>query len=246
MNDHNRIDGKDGKTWGAALRGIDLASVKFAYRRYASVYDLIFGAVLEPGRQAAIAAVNVHPGQRILEVGIGTGLSLPAYRKDARVIGIDISREMLSKARQRVARLGLAQVEALLEMDGERMAFADGSFDAVMGMYIVGVTPRPASLLREMQRVCRAGGDIVVINHFASQHPMLRLFEGAVAPLSARIGFRPNLALEAITGIDGMELEEIRNINLFNGAKLLRFRNRPPAAALRATMLSEGRVASGL
>lgn len=215
----------DDKSRRSKLRAMDLAGIKDTYRNYAGWYDVIFGATLEPGRRAAIAAVNTRPGQRILEVGVGTGLSLAAYRKDAEIVGIDLSREMLEQARRRVERLGLAQVRELLEMDGERMAFADHSFDVVMGMYVVGVTPNPARLMSEMRRVCKPGGDIVVINHFASQHPLVRPIEEALSPLSMRIGFRPNMELDEVTALAGMEPVEVRNINLFGLAKLLRFRN---------------------
>ena len=205
---------------------IDLNSIKLVYRLYSGFYDLLFGPTLEPGRRAAIDAVNVTPGQRILELGVGTGLSLSAYRRDAQVTGVDICREMLDKARRRVQRQNLAQVVALIEMDAERMSFPDHSFDAVMAMYIVGVTPSPTRLLAEMRRVCVPGGDIVIVNHFASRHPLLRLFEKTIAPLSAGIGFRTNLDLSTISGIDELDPVDTRNVNLFGLAKLLRFRNR--------------------
>jgi phosphatidylethanolamine/phosphatidyl-N-methylethanolamine N-methyltransferase len=108
------------------------------YRRYADSYDFVFGALFEPGRRAAVKRVNNRPHQRILEVGVGTGLSLPHYRDDARVVGIDVSREMLAKARKKVARLGL-RVESIDEADAERLAFADNSFDAVAALYVASV-----------------------------------------------------------------------------------------------------------
>ena len=120
---------------------IDRDAVLAAYSRYANVYDIIFGAFLEPGRRAAVNAVNTRPDQRILEVGVGTGLSLPKYRADARIVGIDISPDMLAKARGRVARQRLCQVEALHEMNAEDMGFADDSFDGVVVMYAVSVVP---------------------------------------------------------------------------------------------------------
>jgi len=206
--------------------GVDLASVRRAYRRYAGVYDLVFGAVFESGRRAAVELLNGISCRRILEVGVGTGLSLPAYRRDKRIVGIDVSTEMLDRARQRAAARGLPQLEALLEMDAQDMDFPDNSFDAVVAMYVLSVVPNPERLLAEMQRVCVPGGDIIVVNHFASEHRLARLLERAMAPLSATIGFRPDLELKTMIELAGMEIVETRDTNLFGGWKLIRFRNR--------------------
>src|SRR6185312_14210121 len=111
--------------------------------------------VLQPGRKGVLAALNLKPGDRVLEVGVGTGLSLPLYPRDVKITGIDVSREMLEKARRRVARRRLANIEALLEMDAERMSFADASFDKVVAMYVVPVVENPVRLLEELHRVCR-------------------------------------------------------------------------------------------
>lgn len=208
-------------------RGIDLDSIRVSYRRYAGVYDLLFGPALQSGRHAAVEAINAVSGRRILEVGVGTGLSLPAYRRDARVLGIDLCSEMLDKARRRVSRLGLTQVEALLEMDGEVMTFPDHSFDAVAAMYVLGVTPHPNRLMGEIRRVCVAGGDIIVLNHFASRHPILRLVERAMASFSTQLGFRPDLHLGEFADRPGLDLVEIQDTNLFGYSTLIRFRNLP-------------------
>ncbi len=208
-----------------ARQGIDLDSVKVAYRRYARIYDLLFGPALEQGRHAAVEMINTLSGRRILEVGVGTGLSLPTYRKDARVVGIDLCSEMLEKARRRVRRLGLRQVDALLEMDGEDMTFPEHSFDAVAAMYVVGVTPHPTRLMSEMRRVCAPGGDIIVLNHFASHHPLMRLLEGVLAPLSATLGFRSNLELATLAEATGLDLVQVRDTNPFGYSKLICFRN---------------------
>ena len=208
----------------SARQAIDLDSVKLAYRRYARIYDLLFGPVLEQGRHAAVEKINTLSGRRILEVGVGTGLSLPTYRSDARVVGIDLCSEMLEKARRRVQRLGLKQVEALLEMDGEDMTFPDHGFDAVVAMYVVGVTPNPARLMSEMRRVCTPGGDIIVLNHFASNHPVLRLLERVLAPLSATLGFRSNLEFATLAEATGLDLIQVRDTNLFGYSKLICFR----------------------
>ena len=204
---------------------MDLTAIRKVYKRYAGVYDVVFGPVFEQGRRMAVETANTKANQRVLEVGVGTGLSLPAYRRDARVVGIDISREMLDKARLRVRRLGLDHVEDLLEMDAENMAFPDHSFDAVVAMYVVSVVPNPGRFLAEMRRVCRPGGEIILVNHFASGHPVLRSVERALEPLSATMGFRPNLELSTVQKIAGIEMLGIRDANAFGYWKLVRFRN---------------------
>jgi phosphatidylethanolamine/phosphatidyl-N-methylethanolamine N-methyltransferase len=205
--------------------GLDLQAIKQTYRRYAGFYDTLFGRILEPGRRAAVALADVGRGQRILEIGVGTGLSLPAYRDDSRVVGIDICAEMLERARQRVDRQKLGQVEALLEMDAQALELPNHSFDAVVAMYTASVVPCLENVIAEMRRVCVPGGRIVVVNHFASRHPLLRRFEGALAPLSGRLGFRPDLDLEQFVGMMELEPIDIRRANLFGYWRLVSFRN---------------------
>jgi phosphatidylethanolamine/phosphatidyl-N-methylethanolamine N-methyltransferase len=200
-------------------------SIKAAYRRYAAVYDLLFGGVFAPGRRATVHMVNREANQRILEVGVGTGLSLPFYRTDASVFGIDLSIDMLEVARRRADRDGLEHVHGLLEMDAQNMAFSDGSFDAVVAMYVASVVSDPARMLAEMRRVCVPGGDIVIVNHFTSTHPVMRAVEMASSPLSGLIGFRPHFELDALLGMARMRLIEVRDVNLFGYWRLVRFRN---------------------
>ncbi|MBM3570905.1 MAG: methyltransferase domain-containing protein [Alphaproteobacteria bacterium] len=204
---------------------MNLEAIQKTYRRYAGVYDVLFGTLFEPGRRRAVELINIRPGQRILEVGVGTGLSLPVYRRDARVTGIDVSRDMLAKAHGRVAELGLTQVEALLEMDAQAMTFPDHNFDAVVAMYVASVVPDLPKLFAEMRRVCQPGGQIVVVNHFASEHPVIRQFERAVAPLSATMGFRPDLELPEFRRLAGLDIIDIQEINAFGYWKMIRFRN---------------------
>jgi phosphatidylethanolamine/phosphatidyl-N-methylethanolamine N-methyltransferase len=217
--------------------GLDLQAVKRTYRRYAGFYDTLFGRLLEPGRRAAVALADIGRDQRVLEIGVGTGLSLPAYRGDTRVVGIDICAEMLDRARLRVERQKLGQVEALLEMDAQALELPDHSFDAVVVMYTASVVPCLERVIAEMRRVCVPGGLIVVVNHFASRHPLLRRFEAALAPLSGKLGFRPDLDLEQF--IDMMKLEpvDIRRTNLFGYWRLVSFRNatRPHDGERRAS-----------
>jgi phosphatidylethanolamine/phosphatidyl-N-methylethanolamine N-methyltransferase len=198
-------------------------AIKSAYRRYARVYDATFGPVLHPGRTRVVGALDCKPGESILEVGVGTGLSLPLYPDTVSLTGIDVSREMLDKARERVAQKRLSNVAALLEMDGERMTFGDASFDKVVAMYVVSVVRDPKRLLREMQRVCRPGGDIFVVNHFRSANRWISTVEKALAGFSDHLGFHPDFAMEDLLGQTEVELVEAWRINVF--WKVLRFRN---------------------
>lgn len=176
---------------------MDLASVRRAYQRYAPVYDRVFGPALNAGRIHTVRAVNRLPPAMVLEVGVGTGLSLPRYRRDNRIVGVDISREMLGVARQRVARDGLDNVD-ILEMDAERLAFRDGVFDIVVAMYVMSVVPDPRRCLDEIIRVCRPGGTIFICNHFLS--PNKAGLAKTVAPLGRWLGWRPDFTLSQLLG----------------------------------------------
>jgi len=201
---------------------MQIESVKAAYRRYAAVYDAVFGPVLQPGRKAVVQALGLRPGDRVLEVGVGTGLSLPLYPRDVRITGIDVSREMLEKARRRVSRRRLANVEALLEMDAERMSFPDASFDKVVAMYVVSVVERPDKLLEELHRVCRPHGEIYLVNHVRSDNRFIAAVEKGLARFSDKLGFHPDFELRDMVGNAG-ELTELSRINFF--WKVMRVKN---------------------
>jgi phosphatidylethanolamine/phosphatidyl-N-methylethanolamine N-methyltransferase len=201
---------------------MQIESVKAAYRRYAGVYDAVFGPVLQPGRKAVIEALRCKPGDRVLEVGVGTGLSLPLYPRAVRLTGIDVSREMLEKARARVAKRGLGNVEALLEMDAEAMSFPDASFDKVVAMYVVSVVERPARLLEQLHRVCRPDGEIFLVNHVRSDNPLIGALEKSLARFADKLGFHPDFELRDMVS-DADQLTEVSRINFF--WKVLRLRN---------------------
>ncbi len=204
---------------------MDLDSIRTAYRRYANHYDRIFGPVFNPGRKLALKTLDLASGQRVLEVGVGTGLSLPYYPEDVRVVGIDISPEMLDKARDRVDDQELSQVEDLLVMDAEDLEFEDDSFDAVVAMYVASVVPHPDRLVDEMRRVCVPGGDILIINHFTSRNPVLRGLERGLRPLSRMLGFRPDMDLDSLPEMDDFQRIGVRNANIFGYWKLVHYRN---------------------
>lgn len=180
---------------------LDAASVRDAYRRWAGVYDVVFGGVSAPGRRSAVAAVNrlsQTVGRRVLEVGVGTGLALPDYRPELEVVGIDLSREMLLKAQKRVAEEKLTAVHGLMEMDAEAMAFADDSFDIAVAMFTASVVPDAKKLFAEMARVVRPGGQLLFVNHFAADKGFRWWLERSTAPLARILGWHPDFKLSDI------------------------------------------------
>jgi phosphatidylethanolamine/phosphatidyl-N-methylethanolamine N-methyltransferase len=176
------------------MSDIDKESVERAYARWAPVYDLVFGAVFERGRMAAIAAAEQAcgpAGGRILEVGVGTGISLPGYTRKNRLTGVDLSEPMLRKAHERVAQKNLDNIDALAVMDAERLALADNSFDVVVAQYVITAVPNPEATLDEFARVLKPGGEIVLVNHIGAEEGPRRLFEQWFAPIARRLGWRP-------------------------------------------------------
>jgi phosphatidylethanolamine/phosphatidyl-N-methylethanolamine N-methyltransferase len=204
---------------------MDLQDTLKTYRFFSGSYDFVFGPIFHPGRKDAVRLANDRPGQRILEVGVGTGLSLPYFRRDSTVVGIDVSTEMLAKARHRVERKKLAHVEALLEMDAENTNFEDNSFDVVLALYVASVVPDPARFVAEMRRVCVPGGTIVIVNHFTSSNPIVRYFERRLAPLAGKIGFHADFPLDDFLAAGRLNVRESRPSNAFGYWKLLRCLN---------------------
>jgi len=174
---------------------LDRDAIAKAYSVWAPVYDLVFGAVFEQGRHAAIAAAE-RIGGRILEVGIGTGLSLPYYSSEIRLCGVDSCEPMLRKAQQRVAELGLQNVELLSVMDAERLDFPDASFDAVVAQYVVTTVPNPEASLDEFARVLKPGGEIVLVSRVGAEAGLRRTLEQWFAPAARKLGWRSEFSWE--------------------------------------------------
>jgi phosphatidylethanolamine/phosphatidyl-N-methylethanolamine N-methyltransferase len=168
---------------------LDKDTITKAYARWAPVYDLVFGAVFEQGRRAAIAAAE-RIGGRILEVGVGTGISLPDYARSNILVGVDISEPMLRKAQERVDEFGLTNVEALAVMDAEKLSFPDNSFDVVVAQYVITTVPNPEATLDEFARVLKPGGEIILVSRVGAEAGLRRAFEQWFAPVARKLGWR--------------------------------------------------------
>ena len=209
---------------------LDAAGVRDAYRRWAGIYDLVFGGVSAHGRRRAVEEVNRLPGTRVLEVGVGTGLALPRYRPEKRVVGVDLSREMLAKAALRVREERLAHVVGLCELDAERMAFADGSFDIAVAMFTASVVPDARRLFTEMSRVVRPGGHLLFVNHFAAEAGLRWWAERSMAPLARLLGWHPDFALTDLLDPAQARVEAMEPCQPAGLFTLLRLRNQPLVA----------------
>jgi phosphatidylethanolamine/phosphatidyl-N-methylethanolamine N-methyltransferase len=195
-NDDELVAGSDAATRALSVTAVENDFVEGVYDKLAKVDDLIFGPTLHPGRIQAIQHMNIQPGERVLEVGVGTGINLSLDPKQATVTGIDFSSSMLEKARERAARKGLRSMR-LLQMDAADLKFADDSFDIVYAPYLISVVPDPVKVACEMRRVCRPGGRIIFLNHFLSPNPILSRVERLISPMTIHIGFKSDLDLPA-------------------------------------------------
>ena len=183
------------------------------YEKLASVYDLAFGPALQPGRIRAVERMNIQPGERVLEVGVGTGINLSLYPRTCQMTGIDFSSSMLEKARERAAWGGLRQLR-LLQMDAADLKFADGSFDIVYAPYLISVVPDPVKVACEMRRVCRPGGRIIFLNHFLSPNLFVSRVERLISPFTIHIGFKADLDLPGFLAQSALEPVSIEKVNM--------------------------------
>jgi len=213
---------------------LDKVTIEKAYARWAPVYDLVFGAVFERGRRAAIVAAE-RIGGRILEVGVGTGISLPAYQRSNRLVGVDISLPMLKKARERVLAQRLTHVEALSVMDAGALALPDDSFDVVVAQYVITAVPHPEATLDEFARVLKPGGEVILVNHIGAETGLRRAFEQGFAPVARQLGWRPEFPWARLAAwverTPGMRLIERRPMPPLGHFSLIRFGKDALAAA---------------
>ena len=198
-----------GKSLEAGPRApLDADGVRQAYARWAERYDAWFGLISRAARRAAVAAVNAAPGETVLEVGVGTGLALPLYGAEKRVTGIDLSAEMLAVASRRAGRLGLRNIEALLEMDAQATSFPDARFDVAVAMFVASVVPDPRALVAELRRVVKPGGTILFVNHFAAERGPVWWVERGIAPAASRLGWHSDFRLAHL--LEARDLTEAR------------------------------------
>lgn len=215
---------------------MDTTSVRDAYRRWAPIYDLTFGKIAEAGRKNAVQIINRRRG-RVLEVGVGTGLSLPCYGSHLTITGIDLSPEMLAKAEDKVDRHNLANVAGLHEMDAGALAFPDESFDTVVAMYVMTVVPVPQRVMRELERVCAAGGEVILVNHFSEDEGVRGFLERKLAPFADLIGWRPVFDIDQVLVCEDLRLAERRSLRPFGLFTMLRFVKEPGFGLVPQRML---------
>jgi phosphatidylethanolamine/phosphatidyl-N-methylethanolamine N-methyltransferase len=201
---------------------IEESAVLDAYRRWAPVYDHTFGFVAREGRRHAVEVINQRAG-RVLEVGVGTGLSLPSYEKHLEIVGIDLSPDMLEKARERVASEGLSHVTGLHEMDAADLKFADASFHTVVAMYVMTVVPEPEAVMRELARVTKPGGEVMLVNHFSQREGVRGWVERRMAPFADKIGWRSVFDVSRVTVCDDLALVERQSLRPFGLFTMMRF-----------------------
>ncbi|MGY6547398.1 MAG: class I SAM-dependent methyltransferase [Roseinatronobacter sp.] len=186
-------------------------AITTSYRRWAPVYDMTFGQITHAGRRHATKVAN-EAGGRLLEVGVGTGLALPYYRPDLDVTGIDFSEEMLERARAKVADEKLTQVRDLRQMDARAMDFPDASFDTVVAMHLISVVPDPEQVMTEMARVCKPGGHILLVNHFARDEGWLAWLERKFAPFADYLGWHSNFPKDRVLGVQSLRVVEEKSL----------------------------------
>ena len=205
--------GSDALTRALSVIAVENDFVEEVYDKLAKVYDFTFGPTLHPGRLQAIERMDIQSGERVLEVGVGTGINLSLYPKNCSVVGIDFSGPMLEIARERAARKDVRNVR-LLQMDAADLKFADNSFDIVYAPYVISVVPDPVKVAHEMRRVCRPGGRIIVLNHFLSPNALLKRIERLISPFTIHIGFKADLDLPAFLAQAELRPQSIERVNI--------------------------------
>ncbi len=213
-----------------AQTSLDDASIKKAYRRWAPFYDQTFGLIATHGRKVAVSMINKRRG-RVLEVGVGTGLSLPRYKPELDVTGIDLSEDMLALAAERVRRKGLTSRRHLALMDAGRLGFPDATFETSVAMYVMTVVPDPAAVMHEIERVTKPGGEVLIVNHFSREGGVRGYMEHRLAPYADRLGWHPIFSVDRVCVSPRLTLLERRDLIPMGLFSLLRFRKDGSAPA---------------
>jgi phosphatidylethanolamine/phosphatidyl-N-methylethanolamine N-methyltransferase len=206
------VSGSDAATRALSVTAVENDFVAAVYDKLAKVYDFTFGPTLHPGRLRAIERMDIQPGERVLEVGVGTGINLSLYPKNCSVTGIDFNESMLEIARERAERKDIRNVR-LLQMDAADLKFPDNAFDIVYAPYLISVVPDPVRVAGEMRRVCRPGGRVILLNHFLSPNLFLSRVERLISPFTIHIGFKADLDLPAFLTQAEMQPQSIEKVN---------------------------------
>lgn len=207
----------------AEQKSLNETTVREAYKRWAPFYDWTFGVVSSVGRRKTVELINQRRGN-VLEVGVGTGLSLPNYAPYLKVTGIDLSPEMLIKARERVEDGGLRNIEGLREMDAAQLDFPNETFNTVVAMYVMTVVPDPDKVMAELERVCMPGGEVMIVNHFSQDHGLRGWVEHKLAPFSDKLGWHPIFSIDRVMGHKNLSLIERKPLWPMGLFTLVRFR----------------------
>ncbi len=189
--------------------------IKKVYKGWSNIYDFLFKQLFYPRQKYAIESMNIQAGDRILDVGIGTGLSLLCYPRGCEVVGIDLSTSMLEKAHKKKTEHGLENV-SLHEMDACKLEFQDNSFDHVIATFVISVVPDPVRVLSEMKRVCKTGRPVVLVNHFQSENKLLRWVENVADPVCRKLGWRNTLSLHELTDEVNLQVDSCMRMKKFD------------------------------
>lgn len=224
-------DAQKGRS-GTKILQLDEGQVRDAYRRWAPVYDYTFGAVSTAGRKHAVEIINASSG-RVLEVGVGTGLSLPNYKKHLDIVGIDLAPEMLEKARERVKAEKLGNVSGLYEMDAGNLSFPDGSFDTTVAMYVITVVPDPRKVMLELARVTKPGGEVMLVNHFSQDQGVRGWVERQMAPFADLVGWHSVFDVSRVMVCPNLKLMDRKALRPWGIFTMMRFRKDAANASAR-------------
>lgn len=206
---------------------MEIEAVKTSYARWAPIYDRTFGAATNIGRRTAVEYINAKAGPKVLEVGVGTGMALPFYSSESNVTGIDFSEDMLAKAHKKMRERKLSHVAELRQMDARALDFEDGHFDAVAAMHIMSVVPEPDQVVREMARVCKPGGLVVISNHFSTESGILSIVEKRSAPFANLLGWHSDFEISNVLGEPSLEVVERSKLPPMGMMTLLVMRKKP-------------------
>ena len=215
------------KEYSTTSRKVQMHSkwMEMLYSTYSEYYDLVFDKILRPGREEGIRSLQIEKDDRVLEVGIGTGLSIPLYPPNCSLTGIDISEDMLRKAMEKLDQNSGLSVR-LKKMDASKLMFKDESFNKILVPYLISVVPEPGKVIAEVNRVCEQDGVVVFVNHFHSSNQLLAIFERTLSPISRYIGFRLDLPIESVLETDFFEIQRIERVNMFGLWSLVKLKKR--------------------